>query len=331
MVGYYLTASTSLTSLSFLAYDTSVKVFVTGGTGYVGRSLVDKLVHAGHQVTLLVRQGSEKKISVGPIQISCGDALDLASLKAGLQGQEAVIHLVGIIREFPRRGITFQRLHVEATRSIVEATKAQGIRRYLHMSALGTRTNPVSRYHQTKYQAEEIVRASGLDYTIFRPSVIFGKEDAFVNLFAGMIRKSPLVPLIVRRKSVAHSGDTLSLSKGKLQPISVEDVAEGFVRALATPETIGQTYELGGPRPYSLGELLDIIARVMNRKILKIPVPIWYMRFLARCFEYFPWFPVSRDQLIMLQEDNVCDPTRFAETFGISLTPFEEGIRAYLR
>jgi NADH dehydrogenase len=147
--------------------------------------------------------------------------------------------------------------------------------------------------------------------------VIFGKKDEFVNLFAGMIRTFPVVPAVGGGKS-------------KLQPISVEDVAEGFVRALSLPETIGQTYNLGGPRAYILREILDIIAKVLNRKILQAPVPIWWMRFLATLFDQFPWFPVTREQLLMLQKDNVCDSVNFSKTFSIQLTPFEEGIRRYL-
>ena len=294
-----------------------MRIFVTGGTGFVGKVLAEKLIGAGHEVTLLVRMGSEQKVHSSGIRFSYGDVLDLTTLKIGLRSQEAVIHLVGIIREFPHRGITFQRLHVQATRNVVDAATAQGIHRYLHMSALGSRPNAVSQYHQTKYQAEEIVRQSSLDYTIFRQSVIFGKEDGFVNLFAGMIQKIPLIPAIGGGKS-------------KLQPIAVEDAAEGFVQALSHPNTIGKTYELGGPKDYTLSQLLDRIAHAMNRTMIKIPVPFWYMNALASLFEYFPWFPVSRDQLIMLKENNTCDPTPFAQTFGISLTPFEEGIRTYV-
>ncbi len=288
-----------------------MKVFLTGGTGFVGKVLTKKLVEAGHQVTLLVR-------NTGTVpNFFQGDVLDFTSLKTGLKNHDAVIHLVGIIREFPRKKITFQRLHVEATENIVNAAKLHGIKRYLHMSAQGTGPDAQSRYHQTKFQAEEIVRNSSLDYTIFRPSVIFGKEDEFVNLFAGMIRTFPLVPAVGGGKS-------------RLQPISVEDVAKGFIHALSLPETIGQTYELGGPQSYNLSQILDIIAKALNRKILKIPVPVWWMRFLATLFDQFPWFPLTREQLIMLGKDNVCDPALFIKTFSIQLTRFEEGIREYL-
>jgi len=306
-----------------------MRVFVTGGTGFVGHVLVQKLVQTGHEVTVLVRKkGASSIFGDSPLRLSAsgggtvpfyGDVLDFTSLKLGLKDHDAVIHLVGIIREFLKKGITFQRLHVEATENIINAAKFHSIKRYLHMSALGTSPNAQARYHQTKFQAEEIVRKSGLDYTIFRPSVIFGKEDEFVNMFAGMMRAFPIVPLVRARRA-----------SPLLQPIFVEDVAEGFVSALSLPETIGQTYDLGGPQSYTLSQILDIIAKVLDRKILKIQVPIWWMRFLATFLDQFPWFPVTREQLLMLQRDNICDPANFSKTFSIPLTPFEEGIRKYL-
>ncbi|RMF73352.1 MAG: NAD-dependent epimerase/dehydratase family protein, partial [Alphaproteobacteria bacterium] len=147
-----------------------MRVFVTGGTGFVGRELVNQLLAAEHEVICLARPGSEGKLARHDrLRIQPGDAVSGDGLAQGMAGCDAVIHLIGIIRAFPARGITFDKLHVQATERVVAACRKNGIRRYLHMSANGTRPDAVSPYHQTKWRAEERVRQSELDWTIFRP------------------------------------------------------------------------------------------------------------------------------------------------------------------
>ncbi|MBI4247058.1 MAG: NAD(P)H-binding protein, partial [Candidatus Rokubacteria bacterium] len=200
---------------------------------------------------------------------------------------------------------SFELLHRQGTVNVVEAAVAAGIHRYLHMSALGTRPGAPSRYHQTKWAAEEAVRGSGLAWTIFRPSVIYGKGDGFVTLLARMVERLPAVPVI-------GSG------RHRLQPVPVEQVAEGFARALARPTAEKQTYEVGGARPLTMLELLDLIGRALGRsRVRKILVPLAVMRPLARVLHLLPGFPVTPDQLLMLEEDNVCDPAPFLSAFGL--------------
>ena len=192
------------------------------------------------------------------------------------------------------------------------------------MSALGTRPGAVSRYHRSKWAAEEIVRASRLDYTIFRPAIIYGPGDGFVNLFAGIARRSPVLP-------VMGSGQS------RFQPIAVEDVAGCFVRALSEARSVGETCDLCGTEVFTLNEILDAILEVTGRKRLKLHVPLWLARIQAALVEFvFPVLlrkaaPLNRDQLVMLQEDNIGDSQAAIELFGLKPVLFREGIERYLK
>lgn len=294
-----------------------MKVFVTGGSGFVGSEIIRQLLAAGHEVRALARSRKTATAEAG-LEFWPGDATEPETLKGALAGCEAIIHLIGIIREFPDKQITFQRLHIDATRNILAAAQEQGIRRYLHMSSNGTRRDGVAEYHKTKWAAEELVRASGLDTTIFRPSVIFGPGDAFVNMLATIIRRTPIVPVI---------GD----GEYQMAPVAVANVATGFVRALTQPESIGEIYHCCGPQAFTYNQILDEIARALGRHgITRIHQPVLMMRSLSALLEGMSFFPITNGQLTMLLEGNVCDPQPWAQTFAIELTPFGEGIRQYL-
>ena len=294
-----------------------MKVFVTGGSGFVGSEVVRQLLAAGHEVRSLVHSRTAVSTETG-LELWPGDATNPETLKGALAGCEAIIHLIGIIREFPEKQVTFQRLHVDATRNILTAAAEQGVRRYLHMSANGTRKDGVAAYHKTKWAAEELVRAAGLDATIFRPSLIFGPGDAFVNMLATIIRRTPIVPVI---------GD----GEYQMTPVAVADVATGFLRALTRPESSGEIYHCGGPQTFTYNQLLDEIARALGRSgITRIHQPVLMMRSLSTLLEGMSFFPITSGQLTMLLEGNVCDPQPWAQTFALELTPFGEGIRRYL-
>jgi len=227
-----------------------MKIFISGGTGFVGGHVVKSLLREGHAVVLLVHQ-RKKEGRPGVEQVS-GDILDAATFRRYVEGCDAAVNLVGIIREFPGRGVTFEGLHVRATRNMVEAAASAGVKRFLQMSALGTRKDAVSAYHASKYAAEEIVRSSGLDCTIFRPSLIFGPRDAFVNMLADYIRRFGLVPVIGN-------------GRYRLQPVSADDVARCFTCALQLPETVGKTYEICGRDRLTYNEIVDAVGRALGR------------------------------------------------------------------
>jgi NADH dehydrogenase len=303
-----------------------VKVFVTGATGFVGREVLRQLRAAGHSIRILARNPKSQRIRESAERFQAeahpGDVLDASSLPDALTESEAVIHLVGIISEVGEN--TFENVHARGTENIVNAARKAGVRRFVHMSALGTRPNATARYHQTKWAAEEIVRQCGPGWTIFRPSIIYGPGDGFVNLFARMSRFSPVMPVI-------GSGQT------RFQPVRVEDVAACFVKALNEPGAVSQTFDVCGPETLTLEQILDLILEVTGRKRLKLRVPMWLARCQAAFLEFvFPRLlgrapPLNRDQLIMLQEDNVGNPRPAMELFGLRPSSFRKGIARYLK
>jgi len=295
-----------------------MKVFITGGSGFVGREIIRQLIAGNHSVRALVRKADALENFSG-IETIVGDTTRSETLRDQLTGCDAVIHLVGIIREFPGRGITFNKLHVESTNNILRATEEQGIKRYLQMSANGTRENAVTSYHQSKWEAEELVRQSKLDWTIFRPSLIFGPEDQFVNMLAQLVKALPIVPVM---------GD----GQYQLQPVSVIDIATGFVAALNQPEAVGKIYPCCGPQAFSYNQLLDLIAQTLGQLAgtRKIHQPLWLMKPVVAALQTIPLFPMTSDQLQMLLEGNSCNDESWKNDFALELHEFSSSIRTYL-
>jgi NADH dehydrogenase len=295
------------------------RIFVTGATGFVGRAVVAALRAHGYAVRCLVRRGSELDLrGLEAIERVEGDVLAPDTLERDMAGCDTVVHLVGIIREDPATLSSFERIHTQGTLNVLDAATATGVRRYLHMSALGSRPGARSRYHRSKWAAEEAVRACPIPWTIFRPSIIYGRGDQFVNLLAGLVRRYPIVPVI-------GSGQQ------RLQPVPVEHVAEGFARAVELSTSVKQAYDVGGPDAVTMVQLLDAIGVALGRaRVRKAHVPINLVRPAARVLHRVAGFPLTPDQLLMLEEDNVCDPRPFYSTFGLPAVPLAIGLRAML-
>ncbi|MBO8164658.1 MAG: complex I NDUFA9 subunit family protein [Brevibacillus sp.] len=301
-----------------------MKIFLTGATGFVGKGVLNQLVHRGHEVVCLVRPGSESKLHLSSelrnhVTLHPGDLFDRESLTKGMAGCDGVIHLIGIIREQPKQGVTFERVHVQGTRQVVEAARHAGVRRFIQMSALGARANAVSPYHQTKYAAEQIVVESGIPFTIFRPSVIFGPGDEFVNMLANLVRL-PLTPVI-------GSGTY------RLQPVSRKTVADVFTQALTLRASEGHVYEVGGPEQLTYLQILDSIGHTLGKStVRKVKIPLGLMRPVINLMEGFSFFPVTNTQLTMLLEENICEDTEtLYQTFDTPKIPFAQGIGEYLK
>jgi len=291
-------------------------VFVTGGTGFVGGHIIRRLLGAGHRVSTLVRRNTDHgKGSLPPaVRVIEGDVLDEDLGELLPDDLDAVIHLVGIIRESPRRGITYEQLHLEATRNVVAAAESRGIRRLVHMSALGADPEGPTGYFRSKGAAEEVVRESHLDWTVFRPAVIFGPGSAFVSMLGSQVRSMPVVPVI---------GD----GTYRMQPVSISDVATGFVDALERPETVGMTYCVTGPEELTYDDLLDTVARGLGKeRARKAHVPLGLMKPTIRVMEGWSFFPITTDQLTMLLESTTCDPEPYFDAFDIAPTHFEQGL-----
>jgi len=292
-----------------------MKIFLAGGTGFVGGHVRHALLEKGHEILLLTHRRA-MEIENGIMNVK-GDVSHPEIYGEAMRGCDAVINLVGIIREFPDRQVTFTRLHREATRNLVDSAQKAGVKRFVQMSALGARPDAVSGYHKSKFQAEEYIRASKLDHTIFRPSIIFGPKDEFVNKLAEFIRNYPAVPVI-------GSGTY------RLQPVAADDVARCFAMALEMPETIGNTYELCGPDQPSYNEMLDIIGKALGKSsVTKLKSPLALMKLATWFLQGFSFFPVTMDQIRMLLEENICS-SGWPETFRFEPIRFSEGIRSYL-
>lgn len=293
-------------------------ILVTGGTGFVGREIVRQLKAAGHGVRVLSRGSASSGDGVERIQ---GSVLEPASVAAAVSGVDAVVHLVGIISEVGSQ--TFERVHVGGTDAVVSATRAAGVRRYVHMSALGTRPGARSRYHRTKWDAEELVRRSGLDWTILRPSLIYGPGDGFINLFAGMSRVSPVIPVV---------GPGTNL----MQPVDVVDVARCFCGAIPLRESVHQTLDVCGRERFSVNEILTMVLEVLGRQRALVHLPWGLAGLQAQILETaYPRLlgkasPLNREQILMLQEDNVGDPEPACRMFQFEPVRFQEGIRRFL-
>ncbi len=292
-------------------------ILVTGANGFVGSHLVKRLRQEGLKVRAVVRTSAKAQALADlGAEVVSGDINDPPSLTAAAAGTDRVIHLVGIIQEAP--GVTFTGVHVEGTRNLLEASKKAGVRHFVYQSALGARPDAKSRYHRTKWEAEQLVKESGVPFTILRPSLIYGPGDLFTIRLSEMIRLSPVLPVIGSGRS-------------KVQPISIEDVASCIVKILAGGPHLGKTYEIGGPEQLTYEEVTKDIAGVLGVKRPTVHLPMFFIGPMAKLAETFlPKPPVTTDQLIMLQEDNVCDMRDIRESLGVDPVRFREGLSRFL-
>lgn len=299
-----------------------MKVFVTGGNGFIGSHLISTLLKKGYELTILSRKRPEH--SLDGVETIIGDPLQTDTIRGKLDRCDAVINLIGIIREFPSRGITYERLHYDATVNLSNEAKTAGIKKWIHMSANGAKLGgAVSEYQSTKFRAEEFLKSSGFDLTIFRPSLVYGSpppgKSEFCTQMLGIMKSSPFMPLF---------GDGEYL----LQPVSVRDVATAFEKALHKNNDQTKIYHLGGRERFSYREILDIIAQgagISTR--IKISLPYRLVRPFISLFGRLPFFPATVDQTDMLVEGNILPETSFIETFGIEPEKFSPEKLKYLR
>jgi nucleoside-diphosphate-sugar epimerase len=287
------------------------EVLVTGGTGFLGKAVCRALIARGYLPRLLVRIGSEGAIPDDirrRSRVTPGDITNRESVENAAQSTNAIVHLAGIIREVPGKDITFGRVHEEGTRNAVHAAKLWRIPRFVQISALGAAPDSTGRYFDSKGKAEEIVRQSGLAWTIFRPSGIFGPGDRFIGEIGKALRRTPVLP-------VPGDGEFF------LQPVFVGDVVKGIVDCLARPDTEGTAFDVGGPERYTYNELVDRIAAAAGVRARKVRVSVPQIRRATRFFSRHKKFPLTADMLDVLLAGYICDSGPYYSAFGLTPIP----------
>jgi uncharacterized protein YbjT (DUF2867 family) len=292
-----------------------VKVLVTGGTGFVGPSVVSAIRNRGHDVRLLVRRPERLDASEGEIEVAQGDMTDPDSLRRAVAGREVVVHLVAIRQGKPEE---FERIMVQGTRDLVAAAKEAGIRRFVLMSALGTseESKDLVPYYGAKWAMEQAVKGSGLEYVVFRPSFVFGTRGGILPTFRKLARIAPVTPII-------GSG------RQRMQPIWIDDVAQYFARAIDEPQAANRTFELGGPDVVSWNEFWERLKHALGVRRPAVHMPMWFMRANAVVTERLPGnIPLTRDLLKMLEgPDSVVTENEAPAAFGIERMPLDEQLR----
>ena len=308
-----------------------MKVAVFGGTGFVGSYLINELIASDHIPRVLVRSGSEEKLmQADKCEPVNGDISDKNAIGDTLAGTEAVIYNIGIIRHFPRKGITYEALQFDGVRYCIKQCKELGIDRFILMSANGVRPDGTE-YQRTKWLAEQYLMNTGLKWTIFRPSLIFGdprgsnRPEFCTQLKNDLIRLPIPAPLF-------HNGIVpVDAGRFSMSPIHVKDVASIFIGSLNSEDTISKIFELGGPHTLGWKEIIKTIAKGSGKNKWTIPAPAIFIRSLATVFDRFSWFPITRDQLTMLMEGNTCETSDLFTKFRAVPIPFTAEELSYLK
>lgn len=293
------------------------QVCVLGGSGFVGSAIVHRLSSAGYKVKVLTRrrEGAKHLILLPNVEVvECAVSNDNV-LHAELVGSDAVINLVGILHESNK--LSFNAVHAELPKRLARHCYDLGITRLLHMSALQASASAASAYLRSKAAGETEVMAYAKDVniTVFRPSVVFGRNDSFLNLFAGLVKLLPVV--------------LLAKPEAKFQPVWVEDVAQAFVQSLCNVDTYGKAYDLGGPRVYSMRELIEFVMFVLRKKRKIVGLNDTLSYYQAYALELMPVKLMTRDNLHSMEVDSVCSGD-FPPVFGFKPSALEAIVPEYL-
>ena len=306
-----------------------MKTAIFGATGFVGKYLLKALNENNHEIYALVRSGSEKRISnINNVNIITGDITNPTNLEQTIMNCSTVIYNVGIIRAFPSKGITYQKLHYEYAKHVIDKAKQYNIKHFILMSANGVKKDGTG-YQYTKYMAEQYLKESGLNYTIFRPSLIFGEphqDQEFCTQLRDTMIKLPIpAPLFFSK------GNLLNAGQFQMSPIHVLNVSDFFIKALGNEKHYMKTYQLGGLQSYNWKEIISNISIALKKNKWMIPVPVEFIKLVAFLFDRFKFFPITRDQLTMLLEGNTCTSEQLFDEFEITPIKFCPKNLSYLR
>jgi len=288
-------------------------VLVTGATGFLGRRVVRELLERGDQVRCLVHTpGQERMFSHREVEVQYGSVREPASLSNAFYDVEAVVHLVGIIR--PRRRDSFEDVHREGTANVLAAAKEVGARHFLHVSVIGSANDRTYPYLYTKWLGEQEVINAGIPYTIFRPSMLYGEGDEFLNALAGLVRLFPLVPVI-------------GAGNNRMQPLAADDLARCIATTLGREDLKGRTLDLGGPKRLNYNELVSEVAKAMGKRRLRVHLPTWLMYAVAKVSQaILPRAPITTEQIKLLGVRSVAELGEVERVFGFTPRSMEGNI-----
>jgi len=289
-----------------------VKIAVTGGSGFVGRHLVQRLLKDNHEISILSRHKPKEDCNNSKVRQLFGSVNEITELVPAIQDCEVVFHLVGIIAE--TRKNTFEKTVAEGTKNVVEACRLAHVKRIIYLSALGTSEKAETAYHRTKYKAEETIKNSGIDWVIFRSSIIYGKDDGFLTLMTKIIKMLPIVPIF---------GD----GKYKMQPIFINDLTQAMAQAAQNQRASKKIIDAGGPEELEYVSVMDHIKRALGKKRLNFHIPFAVIRPVAALMEtLLKPAPLTKDQLTMLKMGSVGDISLMKSLFEIEPIKFEDGL-----
>ncbi len=296
-----------------------MKVCVAGGTGLLGRAIVPALIDAGHDVVVLSRSNP----AADPIDPRAtwvrGDVTDPGGLVEPLRGIDAVVDAVQFPKspvENPRKGFTFERIDLGGTKNLVDAAKAAGVPRFIGLSGAGAAEDARFHWLRFKWQEEQHIQASGLTYTIFRPSWIFGPRDVSLNRFVGFAKFLPFIPVI---------GD----GKTRLNPLFSGDLARHVAKALTLADAENRMFEIGGPEVLTMDDIIRTALAARGKKRFLLHQPAWLMKMLAWVAQFMPGRPLTPGAIDFILMDPIADTAALTATFGLPLTPLAEALKTY--
>ena len=293
-----------------------MRVAVTGATGFVGRHLVERLLKDSHEVTIVANRRSGANLFSDRVKYTRASVHNAHDLQAAFSDCQAVLHLVGIIAE--TRKNTFETTVKQGTKNVISACQQNNIETIIYLSALGTTEDAQSKYFKTKWSAEQSVKNSGINWTIFRPSIIYGRSDGFLTMMSKIIKLSPFVPIF---------GD----GKYRLQPVYIGDLVEAMAKSLTNKECRGEIIEIGGAEALEYVEIINSIKKALKKKRMNLFIPMAVIKPVAVLLEkILKPSPLTTDQLVMLEQGSVCDLSKMKRLFEIEPVGFDEGLKKVL-
>ena len=316
-----------------------MNVALIGGTGYVGSYIIDELIKNEHIPRLLVRKGSDHKVmQMDKCDIVTGDIDDAAAIVSTLEGCDAVIYLIALIREFPKKGLTNEKLQFRGSGKVANIAQKLGVKRFLLMSAIGASPDPNgSKYMQAKHLSEQAIKNTKLNWTILRPSSLFGdprggNRPEFCMMLDKLMLNLVPYPKFLPFPAPSFFTGISPLDSGNyaLSMVHVKDVASVFVKSLSDNDTIKKTIKIGGNREVSWNEIVKSIASVTGQKVIMLPAPFFIISFVSGLLDRFEWFPAGQDQLKDLVKGSVCNSQELFKKYEIEPIPFNTDSLRYL-